>query len=187
MLELNNSDFLWEAIRYEIAYERSSIAFRRLFSEFHQDLFQFGMSIIKVKEPVEDIIADIFLKIWLMEKRLMEVEHIKTYLFRALKNNALRYLQRQLIQEDIFSISDIPNTSTDIEGNYISRENLQIIQQAIDQLPAKCQMAFTLVKDLGYTYAETADIMEIAVNTVDRHVQLALQRLRSSLIKKISI
>lgn len=187
MQKLNNSAFLWEDIRYEIAYERSSIAFRRLFSEFHQDLFQFGMSIIKVKEPVEDIIADIFLKMWLMEKRLMEVEQIKTYLFRALKNNALRYLQSQPIQEDIASISDMPNMSTDIEGNYISRENIQIIQHAIAQLPAKCQMAFILVKDMGYTYAETADIMEISVNTVDRHIQSALQKLRSSLKIKLSI
>jgi RNA polymerase sigma-70 factor (ECF subfamily) len=42
-------------------------------------------------------------------------------------------------------------------------------------------MAFTLVKELGFTYHETAAIMEISTNTVDRHIQLALRRLRDSI------
>lgn len=188
MSENGKTAFIWNDIRYAIAYERSPIAFKRLFSEFHQELFLFGMSIIKAKEPVEDIIADIFLKVWLMESKLLEIEKIKTYLFIAVKNNSLKYLQSQPHVIDISTLPILELKSTSVEETYISKENLQIIQIEIDKLPPKCKMAFILVKDLGHSYIEAAEIMEIAVNTVDRHIQLAIKRLRQSLsTDKLSI
>jgi RNA polymerase sigma-70 factor (ECF subfamily) len=111
----------------------------------------------------------------------MEIENIKTYLFRSVRNNAIKYLERQHTHVDISEIIDFNYQYPSVEQEYISSENLKIIQQIIDELPSKCKMAFTLVKELGFTYHETAAIMEISTNTVDRHIQLALRRLRDSI------
>lgn len=122
-----------------------------------------------------------------MEDKLMKIDQIKTYLFSSVKNNALKHLQRNREHLDIDS-SDTSNYFTlSPEQTYISKENLETIYQAIDQLPLKCRMAFTLVKDLGHSYAETATIMDISVNTVDRHIQLAIKRLRDSLSRDKNI
>ena len=187
MRDFNQAPFLWNELRYAIAFDRSQVAFKTLFKSFHPDLYEFGVAIIKSSEPVEDIISEIFMKLWLLEDKLMEIENIKTYLFRSVRNNAIKYLERQPSHVDISEIIDFNYQSPSVEQEYISNENLKIIQQTIEELPSKCKMAFTLVKDLGCTYHETAAIMEISKNTVDRHIQLALRRLRESIsLKKIN-
>ncbi|WP_398451560.1 RNA polymerase sigma factor [Sphingobacterium thalpophilum] len=184
MQGLNQSSFVWTELRYAIAFDRSQPAFKILFKYFHTDLYEFGLAILKSPEPVEDIISEIFLKLWLLEDRLMDIDNIKTYLFRSIKNNTIKYLERQASHIDISEIIDFHYHAPSVEQEYISHENLKIIQQAIDGLPTKCKMAFTLVKDMDCTYHETAAIMEISTNTVDRHIQLALRRLRDSILSK---
>ncbi|WP_313157504.1 RNA polymerase sigma-70 factor [Sphingobacterium multivorum] len=181
MQKLNQDPFLWTELRYAIVFDRSQLAFKTLFKKFYPDLYDFGHAIIKSPGPVEDIISEIFMKLWLMEDKLMEIENIKTYLFRSVRNNAIKYLERQHTHVDISEIIDFNYQYPSVEQEYISSENLKIIQQIIDELPSKCKMAFTLVKELGFTYHETAAIMEISTNTVDRHIQLALRRLRDSI------
>lgn len=184
MQKLDQEPFLWIELRYAIVFNRDQLAFKTLFKTFYSDLYEFGYAIIKSAEPVEDIISEIFMKLWLLEDKLMEIENIKTYLFRSVRNNVIKYLERQHAHVDISEIIDFNYQYPSVEQEYISGEKLKMIQQVIEELPSKCKMAFTLVKELGCTYHETAAIMEISTNTVDRHIQLALRRLRDSIILK---
>lgn len=70
------------------------------------------------------------------------------------------------------------------EQIFITNEDLKIIHQAILNLPEKTREAFKLVKEEQYSYRQAAEIMNISVNTIDKHIQNALQRLLKALRKK---
>lgn len=69
-----NSEFPWKKMRYAIAVDRNPIAFKKLFFTYHAELHLFGFSILNSRDVVEDIISDIFLKIWLMEGKILEID-----------------------------------------------------------------------------------------------------------------
>lgn len=184
MLGRSPSPFSWEELRYAIAIERDTMAFKKLFLHFYKDLRIFGMGMIKSAPVVEDIIADIFLKVWSLEADLMRIDQMNTYLYKAVRNNAIKYLARLPLQVDISEIINFEYHVLTPEQVYISQEHITLIEAAIAQLPSKCRMAFTLVKDLDCSYKDAAEIMNISVHTVDRHMQLALKRLREVLGSK---
>lgn len=178
------SPFPWEELRYAIAMERDAVAFKKLYHHFYHDLRLFGMGMIKSGPVVEDIIADIFVKIWTLEMDLLRIDKINTYLFRSVRNNAIKHLERMPLQVDISEIINFEYHIVTPEQALISQEHIACIETAIAQLPSKCRMAFTLVKDMDCSYKDAAEIMDISVNTVDRHMQLALRRLREILGNK---
>lgn len=176
-----SSIFPWKELRYAIAMERDTKAFKKFFLHFYNDLKMFGRGMVKSEPAVEDIIADIFLKVWTLEADLMTIDQINTYLYKAVRNNAIKYLERLPQQVDISEIINFEYQMLTPEQVLISQEHLALIESAIAHLPSKCRMAFTLVKDLDCSYKDAAEIMEISVHTVDRHMQLALRRLREVL------
>ncbi|UZJ65374.1 hypothetical protein OKW96_04035 [Sphingobacterium sp. KU25419] len=119
---------------------------------FYNDLKMFGRGMVKSEPAVEDIIADIFLKVWTLETDLMAIDQINTYLYKSVRNNAIKYLERLPQQVDISEIINFEYHMLTPEQALISQEHLALIESAIAHLPSKCRMAFTLVKDLDCSY-----------------------------------
>src|SRR5699024_7125037 len=76
-------------------------AFRRLVHLYYDRLYQFAFSIVKNREDVEEIIHDVFLKIWRLRENLPESDKFTAYLYRAVKNTALNYLKKNNKKEEV--------------------------------------------------------------------------------------
>lgn len=175
----------WPEIQYAIAEQRDEKAYRELFFHFHSDLLYFSQSLLLEKQAAEDAVADTFVSIWTMEKKLLSVNNIKTYLYRAVKNNALNSIAKRKLLHDFTLASESPIYSYTPEHQLISKETIQSIEEAISALPAKTKTVFVLIRENGCSYKEAAEIMEISSNTVDRHMQIALSKIQKSLSKTI--
>lgn len=166
-----------------IGRDRDQQAYKRVFYFYYQDLVRYSFSIVRDYSIAEDVVAEVLLKLWLLEGKAMEIQNLSFYLFRAVKNsslNELTKLQRQDSLDQNYEVMDPQNP----EQLTISKEFVANIEHAIELLPPKCKTVFLLVREQQLSYAEAADLLGISINTVNRHVQLALSKLYELINKK---
>lgn len=147
---------------------------------FSDDLFLFAFGYLRKKEIAEEIVSDVFVKTWENRKKLTEIDNLKAYLFVSVKNSCISYIRKNR-KENLISIDGIEDVVVPRaecpESEYINSENLKEIYQAIEQLPPKCKMAFSLAKFNELRYKEIAEIMEVSEKTVNNHLVFALKKL----------
>src|ERR1041384_8276845 len=74
-------------------------ALEAIFLQFHKELFQYGFTIIRNRELVNDCIQDLFLELWQSRARLSQPASVKAYLFSALRYKVIRGLKKEVIHE----------------------------------------------------------------------------------------
>ena len=139
----------------------------------------------------EDIVQDVFLKIWNQQDLLNANKNIKSYMYTMVRNHALEIIRRQQIgariTDEILYLHSEAN-SDPIEDNEIEKYLiLDKIYISIRQLPPKCAQVFTLAKVNGLSYSQIADDMHISVKTVENQMGKALKLLRAMLNNKITL
>lgn len=184
-MKQNHSKIDCNSLLFAIANDRDESAFKKLFHYFYDDLVHFSASITNDFASSEDLVSDLMLKIWMEPTKLLAIQNLKTYLFIATKNLSFNQLNRWKTHQNYVNHPITKNQPSTPEEVLISKEFVKHFELLVHNLPPKAKMAFTLVKDNLCTYVEAAEIMEISVHTVDRHIQTALQRLKGELKKII--
>lgn len=176
---MNNNPLIDELVS-KIAGEDNSIAYKQLFQLYHQRLFQFAYSITHSKETAEEIVSDVFLKIWLKRKSLVKIQNKHLYLYICTKNHAINRLIKDK-KNKFFSLDEclveIRSIYFDPEQLMITAEMVRRVQQVILQLPPKCQMIFKLVREDGLKYKEVAELLGISPKTVENQMTIALRKM----------
>ena len=173
-------DCLVERIIHEDDHE----AYKQLFESYYHRLFQFAYSITRSKESAEEVVSDVFLKIWLKRKSLGEVSNKHLYLYISTKNQSVNYLNKNK-RTEVFSLDEcvveFQSIYFDPHQLLITAEMLKRIQLAINQLPPKCQLIFKLIKEDGLRYKEVAELLNLSVKTIENQMALALRKLEHSI------
>jgi len=160
-------------------------AFRQVYISFFKRLYHFAFAIVKTKEAAEEIVEDVFIKIWQQRQNLHSVQNIKVYLYTATKNTALNYLSkkaRENITEPFDHINiELTDSGTSPEQIMITAEMYKKIQSAVDALPPRCKMIFKLIREDGLKYKEVSEILNISVNTIDAQLAIAVKRIAAVL------
>lgn len=174
---------VFEEIKYlqkRIAVESDEQALGQLYMAFMPNLLQFAQSIIKNKELAEEIVSDVFIKIWQNREHLKGVENFKLYLYISTKNTALNYLSRHF-RKDVLSLDDINITLASVNYNpeqiLITSELINRINATITMLPARCRLIFKLAKEDGLRYNEIAQLLNISVKTIDSQMAIAVKKI----------
>jgi len=169
---------------YRIA-KGDQAAFREVYAAYYRRLCQFASAIVKTREVAEEIVEDVFVRIWQQRERLPAVHNLRVYLYTATKNTALNYLARKA-KENITEPFD--HIHIELNGSAINPEQILItaemykkIQRAVDALPPRCKMIFKLVREDGLRYKEVSEILNIAVNTIDVQMAIAVKRIAAAL------
>ena len=129
----------------------------------------------------EDIVQEVFLKVWEKRENLQMDEAIQAYLYRSCYNAALNFLKQQKKSTDIDSL-EVP-----VAGGEMAGKNLELLEteaeilKAIDSLPPKTKVVFTLSRFEELSYKEIAERLDISLKSVEKHMGIALQRLRENL------
>ena len=159
-------------------------ALKQLYDEYSNRLFHFAYGLIHSKELAEEIVQDVFIKIWEKRERISTLENLTGYLYTVTKNLSCSYLRKyngsRHINIDEFTL---PYFKIDVspEELMITNEMLQKINQAINDLPPRCRVIFKLVKEDGLKYKEVAGLLDISLKTVENQVGLALKKLHCSI------
>jgi RNA polymerase sigma-70 factor (ECF subfamily) len=172
-----------EKIRYGNAE-----AFEYLFKTYCQQLINFACRFVKDTQIAENIVQDVFLKIWSIKRELNPSLNIKSYLYTAVKNGALKQLRNKAVErraaDRLQSLSHETHTP---EDEWNEKEVNTAILQAIADLPKKCGLIFSMNRYDGLTYKEIAEIQNISIKTVETQMSRALKYLRKRLIHFFSV
>lgn len=160
-------------------------ALTELYRLFGRRLLHFARVITRSPEIAEEIVEDVFVKLWTNRARINEVENLTVYLYVATKNQALNAVSqkaRALIQAP-FDDLDIETTHivTDPYTQLVTAEMMQKMQQAVDNLPPRCKIIFKLVREDGLKHREVAEILNISINTVDVQMAIAIKKICTAL------
>jgi RNA polymerase sigma-70 factor (ECF subfamily) len=163
-------------------------AYKQLFLLFYPSLVPFAVSIIKSRELAEEIVSDVFIKIWQKRQQLDKVDNLKFYLFTAVKNRCIDELNDSQNKNTV-NIHNEPiefrSLYHDPEQRMISAETVGKIRMAIQQLPPKCQLIFKLVKEEGLKYKEVAELLQLSVKTVENQMSIAFKKIGTAINYKL--
>ena len=171
-------------LQTRIARFEDQQAYKELFLTLYPPLFRFISGIVKSKPAAEEIISDVFIKIWEKRQDLELIVNLTVYCYVIAKNLSLNFLEKQR-RTTTLNIEDFSDTLSDL---YIDPEQLMItsemadrINLAVDSLPARCKMIFTLIKENDFKYKEVAEIMNISPKTVENQLAIALKKISVSI------
>ncbi|PWK79903.1 RNA polymerase sigma-70 factor (ECF subfamily) [Mucilaginibacter oryzae] len=165
-----------------IRFDDDEAAFNRLYRLQVNKLYQFAYSFLGDKEPAEEIVNDLFLKIWLNRSSLDSIRNMQVYMYVTVKNACLNYLRGTLMkQSKEASIAEAYyfHLSVDPAQLLIGKELQSDILAAVDSLPPRCKLIFKMVKQDGLSCREVADILNLSHKTVFAQLVIALKRLES--------
>jgi len=153
--------------------------FRALFDRYHQDIYRYALSLLKVNELAEEVVQDVFLKIWQNREQLDPAFSFKSYLFTIAKHRCLNMLRKaahdKKLREQVFYKKQHTNTTED----YISDTEYEKIKaQAISQLPPKRKLIFEMSRNDGKSYEDISTELGISVSTVKTQMSKALETIR---------
>lgn len=136
-------------------------------------------NIVKDELVAEDIVQDIFLKLYQSDKE-MEIEYPKSFFKRSATNAAIDYYRKKS-KTNFVNIDDQFNVSSEEEEEKDLTEVVEKVNAAIDLLPPKCRTIFILKRKENYTNKEIAEKLDISVKTVENQMTKAFKFLRSHL------
>lgn len=161
-----------------------------LFKQYYSSLCAYSRRYVGRKDIAEEIVSEIFLKIWESRKSLQIHTSIKSYLFQAVSNNSLAFLRKLKNEEkieDYFSGVENDNIGFLKVSENITEQSLLMnelntrIIDAVNNLPLQQKTAFSLKKFEGKKNKEIAEEMGIALKTVEMHLSKAMFSLRKEL------
>ena len=159
-------------------------AFEALYRLYFVRLFRFCFSIIHQRESAEEIVNDVFVKFWENRDRGPAIDNPRLYLYVSVKNRSLNYLRDNAGVHTI-EISercdDYIRFDTNPETILLDAEGLRRIRAAIDVLPPRCKLIFSLIKEDGLKYKEVARLLDLSVKTVEAQLAIALRKIEAAL------
>lgn len=164
--------------------EGNEIHFKYVFDTYFESLCHYAYTKLRDVDEAEDAVQGVFLKVWEIRESLHITQSIRSYLFRAVHNHCINYLEHQEVK-----LKHLNYKAFDAdEGQHpevFPAELEENIRQAIDQLPPQCGTIFKMSRYEELKYAEIAKRLGISVNTVENQVSKALKILRTRLLNII--
>jgi RNA polymerase sigma-70 factor (family 1) len=173
------------------AFSRKSVSFnsvddqkdfRQLVEVNNTYLLQIAINLLKSKELAEEVVSDVFISIWENRHRLKDIQNLKAYMIKCVKNSCINHLRNNRLINHIsidsfteFSLSENSNSNSE------HQETTDQIHNAIKRLPPRCRLAFLLVKVNNLRYSEVAIIMNISEKTINNHLVSAVKKIKESM------
>lgn len=171
-------------LQYKISRDGDQQAYAQLYLAYMPYLLKFANSIIKNHELSEEVVSDVFIKVWQNRAGIGKVDNLKLYLYVSTKNTALNYLSRHF-RKDVISLEEmslnISMGTYNPEQLLITQEAVKKINQEIQKLPPRCRLIFKLVKEDRLRYSEIARLLNISVKTIDNQMAIALKKISSAI------
>lgn len=155
------------------------VAFTRLFKHYHQLLGTYVLRFTRSREVTEEIVQDVFMKIWLNRTTLSEVVEFRAYLFTISKNHVLNCLKK-IAKERAVTI-DLADHTLPFDLNESPAENgyYELIDEAIDQLPPQQQKVYLMSRHQRLKYSEIAEKLNLSKETVKKYLQISSDSISS--------
>lgn len=174
----------------ELICQGNEKAFEEIFKNYYQSLCNFAWIYVRSRAISEELVMDVFLRVWEKKETLDPDKRIRYFLFQSVKNRAIDHLDRKKIADQYLrELSEINMRDQFPRNESLSdeKEIIEEVRKIIEDFPEKTKHIYKLNRMDGLTYREIADVLEISSKSVEYHMSRALDILRSSLSKYLSV
>lgn len=147
-------------------------AFKQLFNTYHQQLGAYILRLTNSTELAEEIVLDVFLKLWMNRRTLWEIQNFKAYLFVVSKNHTLNALKK-VIKERLLQKEPEEHYTKQILAEVDLNQYYSLLDEAIDHLPPQQQKIYLLSRHKRLKYSEIAEKLGLSHETVKKYLQIA--------------
>ena len=160
----------------------NQLAFSIVYKTYAAQTFSLAFKYLLNKELAEDAVQNLFLKLWLKKEEIDETKPINRYLFTMLKNDLLNTLRDS--KKNIYLLEDCLSMVLELEDNSqnenLKQEQMNIIQQALEQLSPQRRKVFEMKVSGKYSNQEIADKLNLSINTIKFQYSQSLKQIRAT-------
>ena len=150
--------------------------FRNLFIDYYPSLISFALYYVGDKTIAEDLVQEVFVKLWETRERWSAVDDFSAYVYQMVRFKCFNYLRAEKIRNEATRSFTEEIDITEI-NNYIAEETFRLVMNSMEDLPPACRTVFSLTLE-GYSAKEIAEKLDIAVETVKKQKQVARKILK---------
>jgi RNA polymerase sigma-70 factor (ECF subfamily) len=170
-----SEEIIWKQIQ-----KKDNKAFESYYKMHYKSFYLMAFRYLKNTEQAEEVVNDVFMKIWEDGNKISIDSSLKSYIYRAIINRSLNEIQKN--KKDLNLAIDLYNTQEEsYELREIEENELKIkLFKAIDLLPEQCKKVFQLSRFEELKQQEIADKLGISIKTVKNHITHALKEISKS-------
>lgn len=160
----------------------NAFAFTLLFDHYRNRVYAVALKFLKSPEFAEEIVQEVFLKVWTKRQDLINVLNFEAYLFTIARNIVFDFL-KDLAKEAVKK-KDLTNLLREVVGPdqpFIEEQYRQLLQDVVSRLPPQQKQVFRLARVEGLSHQAIAEELHISRLTVKAHMAKALQTIRQNL------
>ena len=160
--------------------------FEKLFRSSYVSLVRYAKRILKDHDTAEEIVQDLFFRLWQDRGNLTIESSLNGYLFRSVHNRSLHFIEHQkVIDRHAGEIAASTDQTAEpvIEAIYYS-ELQRKVARVLDRLPEKCSVIFRMSRFEGLKYNEIAEKLSVSLKTVEANMGKALKEFRKALAEQ---
>lgn len=160
----------------------SEYGFAILYKRYWHQVYNFCRLYVKSRDVAEEIVQDVFVKVWESRKLIREDDNFKGLLFIITRNLVFNQYRKN-INEDLYKITVLSSmeVSYSIEEEIDARDLSDYIDSLIKDLPTRRREIFDLSRKKNMSYKEIAGLLDISEKTVENQISEALKYLKSNL------
>jgi len=165
-------------------------AFDQIYEWYFHKLFSFISKILKDDRETEDIVQEIFVKIWESRNKFDDYKSLNSYIFTVAYHHSISLIRKRIVDQkyreflkNSSAIHSAPDRISELEFHELNNQ----VQKLIDRLPERQKQVFLLHREKGLSYPEIAEQLGISKNTVEVHMVKALKYLRQNLDQSLLV
>jgi RNA polymerase sigma-70 factor, ECF subfamily len=157
--------------------------FESLFRSSYVSLVRYAKTIIKDHDTAEEIVQDLFVRLWQDRQKLKIESSLNGYLFRAVHNRCLHWIDHSKVVEKYASeMASGESPVVQSPAEIIQYNELQLkVAEILEKLPERCGQIFCMNRFEGLKYSEIAEKLSVSVKTVEANMGRALKEFRKEL------
>ena len=154
-----------------------------LFRHYYKVLCSHAIRFVYSKEIAEDLVSEVFCRLWKTSAFDSVTSSYRHYLFRSVRNEAYNYLRLEFKPMENLEAAELKESSRSQQPDTIAQyeEILNRVEMVVETLPNQCRKIFLMNRFEGKRYQEIADELHISVKTVEVHIGKALITMRKGL------
>jgi RNA polymerase sigma-70 factor (ECF subfamily) len=157
--------------------------FESLFRSSYASLVRYAKTIIKDQDASEEIVQDLFFRLWKDKERIRIKSSLNGYLFRSVHNKCLHFIDhRRIVERHVEEMSIHQPENQESPSDILNYKELQAkIATILERLPERCGTIFCMSRFEGLKYSEIAEKLSISIKTVESNMGRALKEFRKAL------
>jgi RNA polymerase sigma-19 factor, ECF subfamily len=159
-------------------------AFTMLYRRYWQSLYTSAARALRSKTDAADLVQDIFLSIWNRRHELQVTGSLAAYLQTSVKYSVIKFVEKNITRRDYLILLTemlVQYQPPDVDSQLQIKELQTAIQSAVEQMPNKMREVYQLSRQQHLSHKEIAERLGISDETVKKHIQHALQIIKTAI------